>query len=623
MSDELDTTLGIKSGADARFSAGGLPTRYKILSVIGSGAMGVVYRAHDLQMDRDVAIKILSLPEDSLNDSVMRERFIREAQTLALLDHPSIIKLLSWGFSDTNDLFLVMELLEGKTLAAELKDVSRLSPTKFHQIFSQIFAGLEYAHKRGIVHRDCKPSNVFLCETATGVMVKLLDFGIARNESEASDKQNLTKTGVLLGSPNYMSPEQCKFSSVDQRSDIYSAACVMHEALIGRLPHQAETAMEVMYKHVSEAAASLEDLANDPKSKRLGRLIDRCLQKDPAARPSSASEVLVELNDIFRERIDTGKLFSKLGNTVPSTLLKQHYGAVLIILILIVATLLSFSLVRRKLPSSEVIARVPSTVKPLKKLLKDREDFVRRAEKEFAAAAPESKTVLARRLYDGLLKLARIERTAGERSAAAESLDKALDLCPLTSEPGSLQSLNAAKNTVYKDMAQYKMEEGRLDEAEKIIDTGLALKMNDTEPRAALRVSKAKLLLCREQYSDAMASYEEAIHYSKRHDAGVEAGVEGQLNLYRQSVTLNWTFGILQSYPKRIPKTQASCLESIRFLNAISEILLEHNSTYASSSLELARSILDKCTTSPEEKKLEAETKSLCLRFNQQKENKN
>ncbi len=286
-----------------------LPGRYVILELVGQGGMGLVFRAEDKHLGRDVAIKVLNF--EGSKDADLQERFSREAKVLASLDHPNIVKLLAWGLSENGNPYQVIEFLEGGTVSLEIGNGKRLKPARFFEIFSPVLDGLQHAHSRGVVHRDLKPSNIMFSLADDKVRPKIVDFGIARVQlSDSAMGNTLTQTGHLLGSPIYMSPEQCKGEKASQLSDIYSLACVMYEALTGQPPHKGETAMELMYKHMTEIPLSLESIASGAASKRLGRLIDRCLAKDPSMRPQSAADVLAELKTIFESQLDTSSIFA-------------------------------------------------------------------------------------------------------------------------------------------------------------------------------------------------------------------------------------------------------------------------------------------------------------------------
>ncbi|MBX9720285.1 MAG: serine/threonine protein kinase, partial [Candidatus Obscuribacterales bacterium] len=308
MTEEADSKQVATADLQKLFS--GLPPRYEFGSILGTGGTGVVFRARDLHLDRDVAIKVLFLNE-AQNDST-KKRFVQEAKTLATLNHPNIVKLLSYGESEQGALYEVMEFIDGKTLATELKEEGRLNSARFFEVFSQIATGLQDAHDKMLIHRDLKPSNIVICkaDTEPGFIVKIIDFGLAKNPESNPENDKLTKTNTAIGTPLYMSPEQCRGIQLDQRSDIYSLGCMMYEALTGKPPFEGGSAMELAYKHVNADYEHLEDIASMKESKLLGKLVDDCLAKDPSSRPKSSNDVLKELKKIASQRDDSLKLFA-------------------------------------------------------------------------------------------------------------------------------------------------------------------------------------------------------------------------------------------------------------------------------------------------------------------------
>jgi serine/threonine protein kinase len=277
-----------------------LPPRYQVKEIIGRGGMGVVFRAHDLGLSRDVAIKILLF--QGAQTEGRQERFLREARALASLDHPNIVKFFTAGATDRQDPFYVMEFLEGTTLARELLESGRLAPSRFFEICKQVLDGLSCAHEHNMVHRDLKPGNIMLCtDDDAHTIVKIIDFGIARELTPEALTPALTATSVVLGSPAYVSPEQCRREPADKRSDIYSMGCIMYECLSGVPPFQGETALEVMYKHMSQPVPGLAALAKTEGGKRLAALVEQCLDKDPSRRPENADEIKTRLSEIFEK----------------------------------------------------------------------------------------------------------------------------------------------------------------------------------------------------------------------------------------------------------------------------------------------------------------------------------
>lgn len=238
--------------------------RYQVSSLIGMGASSSVYKATDSKSGKAVAIKILHEHLSNNPDSV--KRFENEGLTQRLLQHPNIARVRHNGRLDNGQPYLVMEYVDGVSLQDALQATGSLAVGRSIQIFSQVCAALAAAHEKHIVHRDLKPGNIMLTTTADGrLLVKLLDFGIAKFSSALADTNayRLTQNGQMLGSILYMSPEQCLDRDLDERSDCYSAACVLYEILTGKPPLCARTAFETMNRHISNMPESLSRVRPD------------------------------------------------------------------------------------------------------------------------------------------------------------------------------------------------------------------------------------------------------------------------------------------------------------------------------------------------------------------------
>lgn len=265
-----------------------LDGRYRILEAIGDGAAGAVFRARQLNVDRDVAVKVLSLddvPKETLPE--VMARFENEARVISRLRHPHTIKLHDFGRMPDGRLYLVMELLTGVPLDRLLSQ-GPLDERRTLRILRQVSEALVEAHQEKIIHRDLKPQNIFLEQVGGQEECKILDFGIARGPAQTLR----TQQGTVIGTPAYMSPEQAQGQPLDERSDLYSLGVVTYQCLSGRLPFTADTPVGVLVKHVTEPPPPLSSLDPPVKvSEGLERLIMRLLSKDPAARPADAREV--------------------------------------------------------------------------------------------------------------------------------------------------------------------------------------------------------------------------------------------------------------------------------------------------------------------------------------------
>jgi serine/threonine protein kinase len=255
---------------------------YSIVARIGKGGMGTVFSAVHPVIGKQAAIKVLDLA--LCEDPVAVERFVQEARSANQIRHPNIVDIFNFGELPDGRRYLVMELLGGETLARRVKRIEVTLPETV-EIIDQIADALEAAHEQGIVHRDLKPENVFLVPVrGNRLLVKLLDFGIAKLAgAESGLRAQRTATGALLGTPAYMSPEQARGKPVDHRTDLYALGVILFEMTTGRRPFVAESALDLMMKHVQEAPPPLLSLRPDlPPA--LGDIVGSLLAKDPAAR---------------------------------------------------------------------------------------------------------------------------------------------------------------------------------------------------------------------------------------------------------------------------------------------------------------------------------------------------
>ena len=283
---------------------------YKIISKLGTGGMGEVYAAEDTKLNRKVAIKVL--PEDLAADPERRERFEREATTIAALNHPNIVTIYSVEESDGLH-FITMELVQGSTLKEKIP-AGGLTLDEFFKLSVPMVDAIDAAHKQGITHRDIKPHNVMVTEEGR---VKVLDFGLAKltgkesplDPTEAATmvaSSDLTEQGQILGTVNYMSPEQAEGKTVDNRSDIFSAGAVMYEMATGEAPFKGETKVSVITSIMRDTPPPVSEV-NAELPQHLGRVVNRSLAKDPGRRYQSATDLRVELESL-KEEIATSEL---------------------------------------------------------------------------------------------------------------------------------------------------------------------------------------------------------------------------------------------------------------------------------------------------------------------------
>lgn len=265
---------------------------YKFVKLIGSGGMGDVYEAEHVVLRKSVAIKTL---KSHLLETTAFRRFQTEAQAASKLSHPNIVSVYDCGVSNSGDPYMIMDLVKGETLAQYLKRKGALSIEESMQIISDVCAGVICAHDKNILHRDLKPSNVILDETDKKRIARILDFGIAKMLENDDMVARMTRTGEVMGTPSYMSPEQVNGDKLDQRSDIYSIGCIFYEMLTGSPPILGKTVMETMVRQLNEIPLSLSQAALKKFPEELEQIVARALAKDPADRFQTVKQMLFVL----------------------------------------------------------------------------------------------------------------------------------------------------------------------------------------------------------------------------------------------------------------------------------------------------------------------------------------
>ncbi len=264
--------------------------QYQILDEIGRGGMAVVYKAWQPSLNRYVALKVL--PPQFTFDREFVERFLREAQAAAGLRHPNIVVIYDVGRQD-DTFYIVMEYLEGRTLKQLIEEEGPLPPARVGHIVAQVAAALDYAHQRGFVHRDVKPANIFV---GPDDRVTLTDFGIAK----AAWNTHLTRTGMLIGTPEYMSPEQARGEEVDARTDLYSLGIVAYEMLTGRVPFGGTTPHAVLHQQIYEPPPPLRSL-RPGSSPAVDEILNKALAKQPADRYVTAGDFARALDRVVAQ----------------------------------------------------------------------------------------------------------------------------------------------------------------------------------------------------------------------------------------------------------------------------------------------------------------------------------
>ncbi|TNE46069.1 MAG: serine/threonine protein kinase [Deltaproteobacteria bacterium] len=280
---------------------------YRVLELLDEGGFGAVYKAQHIHLEQWAAIKILHTQRRAQPEQL--ERFRREAQTLSQLRHDNVVQLLDFGaLPDASGFYLVMEYLDGRTLADELKSERPLDVVRILRIMRQLCAVLHYTHEHHVVHRDVKASNIIVINDEFHEdKVKLIDFGIASLRNESSD---ITRDGVCLGSPSYMSPEQARGDSnaVDKRSDLYSLGIVLFQMLTGRLPFRSTSVPMLVYEQVHQAAPSLAEVDSTKTwSTSLECCLNKALAKAPELRHQSAATFWKECREALEEQLELGQ----------------------------------------------------------------------------------------------------------------------------------------------------------------------------------------------------------------------------------------------------------------------------------------------------------------------------
>jgi serine/threonine protein kinase len=264
--------------------------RYQVGDTLGFGGMSEVHRGRDLRLGRDVAIKVLRA--DLARDPSFQTRFRREAQNAASLNHPAIVAVYDTGETqgETGTIpYIVMEYVDGETLRDLLKREGSLAPKRAMEIVADVCAALDFSHRHGIVHRDIKPANVML--TRAGA-VKVMDFGIAR--AVADGQATMTATAAVIGTAQYLSPEQARGEAVDARSDVYATGCVLFELLVGAPPFTGDSPVAVAYQHVREEPKAPSEV-KPGLPKELDSIVLKALNKNPLNRYQTAAEMRSDL----------------------------------------------------------------------------------------------------------------------------------------------------------------------------------------------------------------------------------------------------------------------------------------------------------------------------------------
>jgi serine/threonine-protein kinase len=289
-----DTGTGVISGQT-------LGERYRIVRKIGAGGMGEVWEAQHIVIKKSVAIKVLTLDPTLTNGAEQAERLMREARLVAAIQHDNVVDITDFGHTPMGAPYFVMELLTGSTLKSVIEQQGPVPWQRARDVLEQITDALAAAHAAGIIHRDIKPENVFLQQRGGKEVVKLIDFGIAKTTVLGDDGASLTQTGMVCGTPAFMSPEQARGEKIDERTDIYSLGCLAYQMLAGRQPFVANTPAEALYQQLFVEPTPLREVApqqNIPAN--LDAIVLTCMRKNRNLRFQSMDDINRALENLER-----------------------------------------------------------------------------------------------------------------------------------------------------------------------------------------------------------------------------------------------------------------------------------------------------------------------------------
>lgn len=364
----MDAELNNDNRSEQIFGVGQLVFgKFEVLARLGAGNMGQVYKVRDVNLDKLMALKVLHL---HARDERALIRFQNEAKTASRLVHPCVATVYDFGLSEDGSPYMAIEFIEGNTLQSLLADVGRLPLPQFLSIFADVAGALECAHRNGIVHRDVKPGNIMLVPDSDGLFKTIVvDFGLAKKLDATGPGAQMNTTGQIMGTPLYMSPEQCRGEAATFQSDLYSLGCVMYEALAGCPPFRADNIMEMLTCHQKEEPHPLRELLAEPIPEPVIGLVEQLLAKQPADRVESADIVFQCLDsqiEIIQRAAEEAARVEKAQND--KTLVADEKTAVLkfapdkgitvgiTLLSVLVACVICFPLIRNLIPQSTAIS---------------------------------------------------------------------------------------------------------------------------------------------------------------------------------------------------------------------------------------------------------------------------
>ena len=412
-----------------------LSGKYRVVRELGSGGMGTVYLAEHTALKKLVAVKVLH--PDLYVSAETIQRFQREGIAAGKFTHAGAIQIFDFDKDESGVFYLAMEYVEGQTLGQLLRTESAIGVERAIDIIAQVLRVLAEAHTHGIVHRDLKPDNIMLLSSGVDDQVKVLDFGLSKLVDLPLEASLMTQVGRIMGTPQYMSPEQCAGKEVDARSDLYAAGLILHELLSGQPTFPGDSIPEILVKQTSQAPPSLVDTHPELQIPAdLDSLIERALRKDPAERFDSAGEMLAALNAV---RLDH---FRKPRSERPSRLPSRRALVLVALLLLVALAALAsqsglFSTLSR--PHSDLLSALASEDRTAEEsryvqLLRDSRRALRQRDTDLALVTIEDAMRLPCRDAEAFLLRALIYTARSDRDAALADADEALRLFPRYAE---------------------------------------------------------------------------------------------------------------------------------------------------------------------------------------------
>lgn len=462
-----------------------LPKKYRIIGLLGRGAMSVVYRGVHEPTGQTVAVKLLK--SHLVSDTVSARRFQMEAQTVGALQHPNIVDVLHHGVTEQGVPYLVMELVAGDSLADILRTENSISVNRIIRIFAQAASALAYAHDRGVIHRDIKPSNIVVMNTQEERdVVKIVDFGIAKMQGYGITSQNLTATGEVVGTPMYMSPEQTMGKDLDGRSDIYSLGCVMYECITGTPPFVGQSAVDTMHKQILQDAVPVDTVRPDLYiPERLKNVINLAMTKDVRYRYQHMRELQADLEDVNRSTM-VNAIVPEIKDTGTWQRLMQgnfKFVAAGIAAVIIIGTAIgAFVMNNKGGPASSSTPTGPAPVtgsdSSWQQHMTKGQELLRQGKYEeaqsillTASREAESFPQPDARLGNTLNQLATAYYLQDNYADAATASEKALEIHKKTGKPGNASIAESLSN-----LAMIRCAQGNFAEAEKLGKQGLAMR---------------------------------------------------------------------------------------------------------------------------------------------------